>query len=147
MYVCWRLLDTPVDPLTTLRTYRMFDSEWLSRAGHSSSLSRSRKHWNICNASRVRYVSADTPLTTTLEACVPLSQATKELALIRAGHRCQCRRSDHEHRGRCQAELTAGDRVYRRRLVAGGDGGYTYATCEVVCRECDSVAPELEEIV
>ena len=70
---------------------------------------------------------------------MPLSQAARELALIRAGHRCQCRRSDHGHRGRCEAELTAGNRVYRRRLVADGEGGYTYANCVVVCRECEAL--------
>jgi hypothetical protein len=76
---------------------------------------------------------------------MPLSQAIKELALIRAGHRCQCRRRDHKHRGRCPAELTADNRVYRRRLVGGGEGGYSYANCVVVCRECDALIPELSE--
>ncbi len=76
-----------------------------------------------------------------------LSQATKELALICAGHRCQCRRPEHGHRGRCPAELPAANRVYRRRLVAG-DGGHTYAKCEVVCRECDAlIADALERPV
>jgi hypothetical protein len=73
---------------------------------------------------------------------MPLSQATRELVLIRAGHRCQCRRSDHEHRGRCEAELIAGNRVYRRRLAADGDGGYTYANCVVVCRACEALLAE-----
>ncbi|HTZ62862.1 MAG TPA: hypothetical protein VMB51_02030 [Solirubrobacteraceae bacterium] len=75
---------------------------------------------------------------------MPMSQAIKELALIRAGHRCQCRRRGHEHRGRCAAELTADKRVYRRRLVAG-ESGYSYANCEVVCRECDALIAQLGE--
>jgi hypothetical protein len=76
-----------------------------------------------------------------------LSQATKELALICAGHQCQCTRPEHDHAGRCPAELTAANRVYRRRLTVGGAGErYAYANCEVVCRECDSLIAKLDQL-
>jgi 5-methylcytosine-specific restriction endonuclease McrA len=64
------------------------------------------------------------------------SEAVKKAALARAGYRCECRRINHRHVGRCTAQLGVGQYHIHHitSLLAGGSD--TLDNAEALCIPC-----------
>ena len=61
------------------------------------------------------------------------TQTTIDLALVRAGNRCQCMRTSHSHIGRCQSTRN----LQAHHITALTSGGKDIlSNCEILCFTC-----------
>lgn len=66
------------------------------------------------------------------------SEATKEAALARANHRCECERVNHTgHVGRCTKSATE----CHHKTAVGSGGDDTLSNCEAICKDCHGLIP------
>ncbi len=64
------------------------------------------------------------------------NERVKRQAFARAEARCECRRRECGHVGRCNAKLTDGW-VPRHNVPAASGGASVLANCIAVCSSCD----------
>jgi 5-methylcytosine-specific restriction endonuclease McrA len=73
-----------------------------------------------------------------MPAELPFSDQVKEAAFKRAGGRCECRRPDCGHQGRCQRKFAYyGSAEYHPRSNSGSN---SLDNCQLLCLECHVAA-------
>ena len=61
------------------------------------------------------------------------SQSVIAQALLRAGNKCECKRTSHSHKGRCSSTY----KLQAHHIVAVSSGGKDIlSNCEILCFTC-----------
>ena len=74
-------------------------------------------------------------------------EETVQREFARAGRRCECTRTGHDHTGRCPRTFTYGERKTRwqahHRIAVSSGGGDAASNCQILCTICHPLVKPL----